>query len=54
MPLEAAAPEFESALAAVPEVTTQPEYVYLSRFVEEMGAFPKAIIPIVEFPDADW
>jgi len=52
--LEAAAPAYDTTLAAPPEETTQPEYVYLSRVViAELQPNPKANIPLVEFPAAD-
>ena len=42
--LPAAAPEYDAELAAVPDDTTQPEYVYLSRVVDEPVVYPKANI----------
>jgi len=51
--LEAAEPAYDAALAAPPEETTQPEYVYLSRVFAGQGVPPKANIPTVEFPVAD-
>ena len=48
--LPAAEPDCEAALAAAPDDTTQPEYVYLSRVVELL---PKLNIPTVELPAAE-
>jgi hypothetical protein len=45
--LPAAAPDLLTAVAALPALTTQPEYVYLLRVVEAQGAFPNANIPKV-------
>jgi hypothetical protein len=54
VPLEAAEPPKEPALAAVPEDTTQPEYVYLSLVdkVIPRPLHPSAKIPTVAFPAA--
>ena len=51
MPLEAAEPDFDAALAAVADALTQPEKVYLLRVV--LGVPPKAKIPTVVLPAAD-
>ena len=53
VPLEAAEPYREAAVAAPPALTTQPEYVYLSRVVEIAGAFPNAKMPTVLLPAAE-
>jgi hypothetical protein len=54
VPLDAAEPEAEITLADAPEVTTQPENVYLSRVINApLTLQPKANIPTVEFPAAD-
>ena len=52
--LPAAEPRLDTALAAAPDDTTQPEYVYLSRVVETPTplTYPKANIPTVELPVA--
>jgi len=42
-------PETEEA---VPVETTQPEYVYLSRAVDDVPVHPNANIPTVELPAA--
>lgn len=53
VPLEAAAPENDAALAAVADALVQPEYVYLLRVATaKLGVFPKAKIPRVELPAA--
>ena len=51
--LPAADPRKDAALAAAPDDTTQPEYVYLSRVVEAPDAYPSANIPTVELPAAE-
>ena len=53
VPLEAAAPLRDAALAAVATALVHPENVYLLRVVEAVPVFPKAKIPTVEFPAAD-
>jgi len=53
MPFDAAEPQLDAVVAAVPAVTTQPEYVYLSRVVDRDGAFPSAKIPTVLLPAAE-
>ena len=50
--LPAADPYLFAAVAAAPDDTTQPEYVYLSRVVEALGVAPKANMPTVELPAA--
>lgn len=53
MPLDAAEPQADAAMAAVPAVTTQPEYVYLSRVVERLPVLPNAKMPTVLLPAAE-
>jgi hypothetical protein len=53
VPFEAAEPRCDAAVAAPPALTTQPEYVYLSRVVEALGAFPSAKMPTVLLPAAE-
>jgi hypothetical protein len=53
MPLDAAEPYLEIAEDAVAEVTTQPEYVYLSRVVLLPATQPNAKIPTVLLPAAE-
>jgi hypothetical protein len=56
IPFDAAAPCEEALLAAVAVELESPEYVYLLRVVTapEQFAFPKAKIPVDEFPVALW
>jgi sorbitol-specific phosphotransferase system component IIBC len=51
--LPAAEPSADAAVAAVAELFTHPEYVYLSRVVDRAVVYPKANIPTVELPAAD-
>ena len=56
VPLEAAEPKLDDALAAVAEPLVQEEYVYLLRIFDLHPVVvipPKAKIPIFEFPAAD-
>ena len=55
VPLDAAEPPLDAAVAAPPAATTQPEYVYLSRVATRLKqAFnPNAKIPTVLLPAAD-
>ena len=51
--LPAAEPLLDAAVAAVPALTTSPEYVYLLRVVELLGVCPNAKIPKVPLPAAE-
>jgi hypothetical protein len=51
--LPAAEPLNEAAVAEPPELTTQPEYVYLSRVVTAPVVNPSAKMPVVLFPVAE-
>ena len=55
VPLEAAEPQNELAVAAPPAATTHPEYVYLLRVVEPTQGLvlPNAKIPTVLLPAAE-
>ena len=55
VPLEAAEPPYDAAVAAPPVVTTQPVYVYLSRVLiaELEGPTPSAKMPTVLLPAAE-
>ena len=53
MPLDAADPLYVAVVAAPPAATTQPEYVYLLRVVELLGASPNAKMPTVLLPAAE-
>jgi hypothetical protein len=54
VPLDAAEPEHDAAVAAPPALTTQPEYVYLSRVATRpQFVNPNANIPTVLFPAAE-
>ena len=50
--LPAAEPALDAVLEEVADVTTQPEYVYLSRVVDGEPVQPNANMPTVEFPTA--
>ena len=52
--LPAAEPKLEATLAAAPEDTVHPEYVYLSRFavLDELLGCPNAKIPTLAVPAA--
>ena len=54
VPLDAAEPKRDAAVAAPPALTTSPEYVYLSRVVTQPpGVPPNANIPTVLLPAAE-
>ena len=53
VPLDAAEPKADAAVAAPPALTTSPEYVYLLRVVTLPTAHPKAKIPTVLLPAAE-
>ena len=55
VPPDVAEPEYDVCVAAPPELTTQLEYMYLSRVVNAVLVLlnPKAKIPVVVFPAAE-